>query len=72
MSADGKPIQVDASTIQAAQNAQGRISKKAFVLLAICYKDIVNKAMGFIEISIKKCIFFFYMKYFLYETNTST
>ena len=25
MSADGKPVQVDASTLQAAQNTQGRI-----------------------------------------------
>ena len=64
MSADGKPIQVDASTIQAAQNAQGRISKKALVLLATYYKDIVNKAVGFIKVPIIKCIFLFHIKYF--------
>ena len=37
MSADGKPVQVDASTLQAAQNTQGRIyilmSRELFVSL---------------------------------------
>ena len=60
MSADGKPIQVDASTIQAAQNAQGRISRKVFLHFAICYKEIVNKEIGFIKNFIKNCIYFLY------------
>ena len=38
MSADGKPIQVDASTIQAAQISQGRISKIDLALFAMQFE----------------------------------
>ena len=41
MSADGKPVQVDASTLQAAQNTQGRVyidEEKTFFSLKTCKK----------------------------------